>query len=141
MKEQPEKRLFFGSDNRCLETGLRWSNIGVRTVHIAAASVVFGGVLLGTGFSSLHGWQRWVLASGLVLLALEWLHDRRWPHRGKGLLVQVHILCALAAYLWPGLGGLLLWAALVSGCIGSHMPRRFRHWSILDGWEKRDWPR
>ena len=43
-------------------------------------------------------------------------------------------------HLYPGLTVPLLWGALVTGCIGSHMPRRFRHWSILEGrevWERK----
>jgi hypothetical protein len=32
----------------------------------------------------------------------------------------------------------LLWSILVTGCIGSHMPRRFRHWSLLHGKEMQE---
>ena len=117
---------------------MRWTNIGMRTAHIATASVLFGGVMLGQAHPVPYTWHHWMLASGLGLLALEWLNDRRWPHRGKGLLVQAHIFLALGVHLWPEYRVALLWAILVSGCVGSHMPRRFRHWSFLDGREKRE---
>lgn len=115
----------------------RWLNIAVRTSHIAVAAVFFGGSLLGVPFVGLSPWFCLSMATGGILLALEWLHDRRWPHRGKGLLVHFHLALCLLLHLLPAFTVPLLWLILVSGSIGSHMPRRFRHWSILEGPEQR----
>lgn len=114
---------------------LRWANIGLRTLHIVMASVVFGGVILQQKYILFQNWHHGMIVSGLMLLVLEWLHDRQWPHRTKGLLVQLHILQGLAVHLWLQYQVVLLWLVMLSGCIGSHMPRRFRHWSWIDGWE------
>lgn len=124
--------------DRRTESALRWSNILLRTLHIAAAAVLFGGLILQQEYAVFRSWHYGVIASGLALLALEWQHDRRWPHRGKGLLVQLHILLALAVHFWPAQQVLLLWLVLISGSVGSHMPRRLRHWSCIDGWEARE---
>lgn len=114
---------------------MRWLTIAVRTAHIATTGVLFGGLILAVEFIRLGCWHWWAIVTGTVLLALEWLHDRRWPHRGKGLLVLFHLcLCVLIHFL-PALTVPLLWLILMSGCIGSHMPRRYRHWSMIEGWE------
>jgi hypothetical protein len=118
--------------------GLRWLNISARTAHIAVAGVVFGGVMLQTAHDRLAVWHYLAIASGAALLFIEWRHDPAWPHRGKGLLVHLHVLLGVLVHIAPGLAVLLLWGVVVSGSIGSHMPRRYRHWSILHGPEKRE---
>ena len=114
---------------------MRWLTILVRTGHIGIAGVFFGGCVFHVPFSQLALWHHGAIATGGGLLLLEWLHDRHWWHRGKGLVVLFHVGVGALIHLTPGLTVPLLWGALVSGGIGSHMPRRFRHWSILQGWE------
>lgn len=114
---------------------MRWLTIAARTAHIATTGVLFGGLLLVVDFIRLASWHWWAVASGAVLLTLEWLHDRCWPHRGKGLLVLFHLGLCLLIHFLPTLMVPLLWLILISGGIGSHMPRRYRHWSVIEGWE------
>ena len=111
----------------------RWASIALRTAHIATASVFFGGCVLQASFPHLKPWHHGAIASGTLLLLMELRHDHRWLHRGKGVLGLVHIGLGLLIHLIPSLQLVLLWIILISGCIGSHMPRRFRHWSLLDG--------
>jgi hypothetical protein len=118
--------------------GMRWLSIGVRTAHIAVAGVVFGGVVLQAPHDRLALWHWLTIASGGAMLLLEWQHDPNWPHRAKGLLVHLHLLMGLLVHVAAGLGVFLLWGGVISGCIGSHMPRSYRHWSILYGPEKRE---
>lgn len=113
--------------------GMRWLNIAVRTAHIAVGGVVFGGFMLQVPHHHLVTWLCLTIASGGVLLALEWMHDADWPHRGKGLFVYLHALLGLFLHAAPGLVIFLIWGIVISGSIGSHMPRRFRHWSFLHG--------
>lgn len=115
----------------------RWLSIILRTGHIGVAAVLFGGTLLLVPPGRLHYWHHATIASGLTLLLLEWLHDRHWPHRGKGLLALFHAGLGLLIHLMPDLTVPLLWLILISGSLGSHMPRRYRHWSIVAGWEQR----
>jgi hypothetical protein len=44
----------------------------------------------------------------------------------------------LLVHVATGLAIFLLWGVVISGGIGSHMPRRYRYWSILHGPEKRE---
>jgi len=117
---------------------MRWLGIAARTGHIGVAAVLFGGALLLVPFARLTLWHHLTILSGCLLLVLEWLHDSRWLHRGKGLLALLHLGLCLLIHLTPALTVPLLWLILISGCIGSHMPRRFRHWSIVQGWETRE---
>jgi hypothetical protein len=117
---------------------MRWLTIAVRTGHIAVSAVLFGGLMLAVEFVRLSHWHLLTIVTGMVLLGLEWLHDRRWPHRGKGVLALLHVGLCLLIHALPQLSVMLLWLIVVSGGIGSHMPRRYRHWSIFEGWESRD---
>jgi hypothetical protein len=136
---EPDMRLSSSSAIEAVRPSgtMRWLGIGARTWHIGAAAVLFGGSLLLVPYARLNFWHHATIASGCLLLALEWGHDRRWPHRGKGLLALFHISLCLLIHAVPSMTIPLLWMILVSGCIGSHMPRRFRHWSILLGWENK----
>jgi hypothetical protein len=116
----------------------RWLNIGVRTLHIAMAAVLFGGCILAVPFVQLGIWHWLTIVSGVGLMTLEWRHDRCWWHRGKGLLAGFHLGLCLLIHVVPGLTIPLLWLILTSGCLGSHMSRRYRHWSVIDGWERRE---
>jgi len=133
-KTQRNQPIVFGS-----QATMRWCNISSRTLHIAAIAVLFGGCLLGVPYARLGVWHWLTIFSGLLLVILEWMHDSRWYHRGKGLLILFHVSLCLLIHVYPPFTNLFLWLILISGCIGSHMPRRYRHWSILEGWEKRDW--
>jgi len=117
---------------------MRWLSIVTRTAHIAVAGVVFGGVILQISHDRMALWHYLVIASGGVLLFFEWRHDPNWPHRGKGLLVHLHVLMGLLVHVASSLAVFLLWGVVISGGIGSHMPRRYRYWSILYGPEKRE---
>ncbi|MGD9948880.1 MAG: hypothetical protein AB7U29_10425 [Desulfobulbus sp.] len=117
---------------------MRWINIGARTLHIAVIAVLFGGFILAVPYARLGVWHWLTIISGMVLMVLEWMHDDRWWHRGKGLLIWLHLGLCLLIHILPGLAIPLLWLILISGCVGSHMPRRLRHWSIIEGWERRE---
>lgn len=124
-------------DLRTRPSGLmRWLGIAARTSHLGVTALLFGGSLLLVPFVRLSPWHHLTIATGFILVALECLHDSRWPHRGKGLLALVHLGLCLLIHFLPALTVPLLWLILVTGCIGSHMPRRLRHWSFLQGWER-----
>src|SRR5665647_2975642 len=82
-------------DSKQPSSGKRWLGILVRTGHIGVASVFFGGMVLHVPFAQLTLWHHLTIASGSGLLLLEWLHDPRWPHRGKGLVGILHVGLAI----------------------------------------------
>ncbi len=85
---------------------------------------------------SLLPWFHGVVVSGLLLAGFEYLHDRRWPHRGNGLMSYFHILCTVLAVTIESLTLPLLWVVLISGSVCSHASRKYRHWSFIEGPEK-----
>ncbi len=116
---------------------MRWLDIALRAGHIGVAALLFGGFFYHIPFARLHAWHHLTIATGIGLLILEIMQDLNWPHQGNGLLGIVHFSLAGLIHFRPDLAVPLLWAIVITGCIGSHMPRRFRHWSILYGKEIR----
>ena len=117
---------------------LRWVSIVVRTAHMGTAAMLFGLALVPGAAGDSRLWLHLAIATGDVLVVLELLQDRRWLHRGKGLLGILHIGLFVVWQLRAAWTVPLLWAILVVGSICSHMPRRYRHWSILQGWEQQE---
>ncbi len=116
-----------------LTTWQRWLNIGIRSLHIGFGALLFGGIFYRTSAELYLPWHHLAIGSGIILLLLEWFHDRAWPHRVMGIVVYLHVILGALIHLWPDMALPLLWAVIISGSIGSHMPRRFRHWSLLHG--------
>lgn len=81
----------------------------------------------------LHLWLYRTLATGAVLLALEAYPHVSWCHEVRGLcvLAKMLLLCSIP-WLWVYRVPILV-VVLVIGSVGSHMPRPFRHFSILHG--------
>jgi hypothetical protein len=64
-------------------------------------------------------------------MGLELYSSCKWFYQGKGVLVLVKLLLTAAvAVFWEYRVWLLL-AVLVIGSVGSHMPGRFRYYSLL----------
>ncbi|NMC74446.1 MAG: hypothetical protein GYA56_08860 [Geobacteraceae bacterium] len=110
---------------------MRVADITLRTVHIAVAGTLFGGFMLHVPFGQMHIWHGLTILTGCGLLALELLHSLNWPHQGRGILGIIHIGLSGFIHVRPDLVIPLLWIILVSGCVGSHMPKSYRHLSVL----------
>jgi len=113
-----------------------WSralDILLRTGHIGVVGVLLGGATFQAPSLAVHHYAWWVVLTGLGLVATELHHSLRWPHEGRGLMALAHMLPLVLLHLWPALCVELLWVALVIGAIGSHMPRSWRHWSLVYG--------
>jgi len=113
-----------------------WSrtlDILLRTGHIGTAGILLGAAVFQAPVSAVHHYGWLVIATGLGLVVTELHHSLRWPHEGRGLLALSHMLPVALVHLSSTYLVELLWAALVLGAIGSHMPRAFRHWSLIYG--------
>lgn len=111
---------------------LRAWNIALRTAHIVAGGVLFGGHVFNIGTERLTGWFVSTLVTGALLVIFEIKHGRRWAVEGRGLLVlaKMLILCSLP-WFWRQRVP-LLFAVIVLGSVGSHMPKRLRHYSLFE---------
>jgi hypothetical protein len=106
-------------------------NIGIRTAHIAITSTLLGGHVFDVAAARLVPFLWAAIASGAVLLALEANWGVRWLHQGRGLMVlaKLALLCAVP-FAWSHRVPLLM-AVVVLASVGSHMPSRFRYYSVL----------
>ncbi|MFQ5519789.1 MAG: hypothetical protein ACE5FK_00185 [Candidatus Methylomirabilia bacterium] len=106
-------------------------NVAFRTVHLIAFGLVLGG----------HAWEVepgrllgafWVtVLSGVALMGLELFKSLEWVFLGKGIMVLAKLgLLLLVPVFWDARLPLLL-AVVVVASVGSHMPARFRHYSLL----------
>jgi len=123
----------------------RLCKIGLRTAHLMATSVLVGGYAFGAPAARLLPWLYVAIATGVAMIFYE-AYPRLRPttptagvpgtpldfvFEGWGLmtLAKLGLLCALG---FAGRARLpILLAAVAVASIGSHMPRRWRHYSLL----------
>jgi len=110
---------------------MRVLDIILRTGHIAVGGILLGGFVFDVPYFDLHLWHWLTIATGVGLLLLELRHSLNWPHQGRGIMGIFHMGLPGIVHLRPDLAVPLLWATMVLGSVGSHMPRWLRHWSIL----------
>ena len=111
----------------------RWFNIGFRTLHLIASSVLLGGHVFGVPAALLFRWLLLTAASGSGLIGLELFRSFRWLYLGQGSLVVLKVALTIAAGIWWEARVPLLLLVVAIGSVGSHMPARLRHYSLLDG--------
>jgi hypothetical protein len=110
---------------------LRAWNIAMRTAHIAAMGILLGGHAFDVPRSRLLLALWLTIGTGVVLAALEAGPRLVWLHQGRGLMTFAKIvLLALVPVFWQYRLPILL-AVVVLGSVGSHMPARFRYYSVI----------
>ena len=109
---------------------LRAVNIGLRTGHIAAVSVLVGGLVFEVEPDRLHLSLGLTIATGLGMVAVEAFTRPRWLLEGRGLMtmVKLGLLCTVP-WAWDARVPILVMAITVAS-VGSHMPARFRYFSL-----------
>jgi hypothetical protein len=109
-------------------------NIAFRTAHLAAMGTLLGGHAFNVEPQRLLLSLWLCIATGAALGLLESGLGLVWVHQGRGLMTiaKLLLLCAVP-FLWRFWGWrltvLLLVVALAS--VGSHMPARFRYYSVI----------
>ncbi len=110
----------------------RLCNIALRTAHIGIAGILFGGHVYGIEPSRLFPWVDLTIITGSVLMMIEAYPSWRYWCEGRGALVVVKILLLSSIlWLWDARVPILI-IVVVIGSIGSHMPRKFRHYSLIE---------
>jgi len=126
----PWQRVLFPDPPRPLPYA-RAISIALRTVHIAAVGILLGGHAFEVTAVRLLPWLYLSIVSGAGLIGLELYSSCKWLYQGKGVLVLLKLLLiAAVAVFWEQRLWLLL-AALVLGSVGSHMPGRWRYYSVI----------
>jgi hypothetical protein len=106
--------------------------IALRTAHLMATSVLVGGHAFEAPPSALLPWLYAAVASGVGMVLFEAYPSMNFLFQGWGLmlLAKLALLCAIPFAGKATFPVLLAVVALAS--IASHMPGRFRHYSVLD---------
>lgn len=106
-------------------------NIACRTAHIATTGVLLGGHVFGIAASGLRPWLYAAIATGAVLVLLEAYSGLRWLHQVRGILVLVKLaLLLVVPFAWD-MRVPILFAVVVLASVGSHMPARYRYYSVI----------
>jgi|GEM_PF-451485 len=114
-----------------LFASVRAWNIAVRTAHIAASGVLLGGHAFGLPAERLQAALVWTVGTGIALGLVESGASLVWFHQGRGLATLAKLAVLLAVpWCWSWRFGLLL-VVVVLASVGSHMPARFRYYSVL----------
>ncbi len=113
--------------------GQRWVRIGVRTWHLASMGALFGGTLQGLAMAE----QPWAVGhtvlSGSVFVALELYGSCVFLLQLKGLAVVLKMVLLGGALVSTGNSVAWLLVAIMVGGVSSHMPGRYRYFSIFHG--------
>ena len=109
----------------------RATNIAIRTAHIAAMGILLGGHAFNVPKADLVFSFWCCMGTGLALVASEAGPRLLWLHQGRGLMTLAKmVLIGSVAFFWDYRLPILL-VVVVIGSVGSHMPARFRYYSVL----------
>lgn len=122
---------FFPEQIRFLPGARAWS-IAFRTLHLAAFGLLLGGHAFAVKAGTLLPYLWLTIVSGLGLIVLElYAVGLYWLFLGKGIMVLAKLgLLLIVPFFWEARVTLLLLVVGIAS-VGSHMPARYRHYSIL----------
>lgn len=122
--------LLFPDTQRRLP-GARWWSIAARTVHLAATGTLLGGHVFGAPAGNLLPVLWTAIASAAIMIALELYGSAHWLHQVGAIFVYAKLaLLCLILVAWDSRVP-ILFVVVALGSIGSHAPRRVRHYSVL----------
>ena len=124
--------LLFPLAPRRLAWGRGW-NMGFRTLHLLTSGILLGGHVFGIAPDRLMTLLYVTLLSGAGLVALELYRSCAWAYQVMGVLVELKLLLVVAAGIWWDQRVPLLVTVAILGSFGSHLPARYRHFSLLHG--------
>ncbi len=113
--------------------GGRGLSITLRTAHLCCAGILLGGHVFGIPADRLIVWLWCTIVTGAGLMFQEMYRSCRWVYQLMGVLVEVKLLLIIAAGVFWDWRVPLLVLVTVLGSVGSHMPGRYRHFSLLHG--------
>jgi hypothetical protein len=124
------RSFFLPEPRRRLPYARAW-NVGARTLHLGATGTLLGGHVFGVPADALLPWLWVAMASGAVMLAVELYSSFDWLTQIGGLAVvlKLAVLCVIP-FAWSARVPLLFIVVLIAG-VGSHMPGKYRHYSLL----------
>ena len=110
---------------------VRAIEILLRTGHIGATGVLFGGAVFAVPFIRLVTWHQLTVATGCSLALLGIFQSRHWFYQVRGVMVMTHVGLLGLVHFHLEYRAHILATVLVIGAFGSHMPGGIRHWSLV----------
>ena len=128
---QPQQQAKQKQETQRTLPAARLCKIALRTAHLIATSVLVGGYAFGAPATRLLPWLYGTIATGVAMTFYEAYPKLDFLFEGWGLmlLVKLALLARLPFATRARLPILLAVVAVAS--IGSHMPRKWRHYSML----------
>jgi len=125
------RRWLFPEQTRHLQ-GARALSITFRTFHMIGFGVLLGGHVFAVEAEKLLPSLWLTIMSGLGLIALEMsAAGLYWLFLGKGIMILAKLaLLLMVPFFWESRLILLLLIVVIAS-VGSHMPARYRHYSLL----------
>jgi len=125
------RRWLFPEQTRHLQGARAWS-IAFRTLHMIGFGVLLGGHVFAVDAEKLLPSLWLTILSGLGLIALEmYAAGLYWLFLGKGIMILAKLaLLLMVPFFWES-RLILLFLIVVIASVGSHMPARYRHYSLL----------
>ena len=111
--------------------GERGINIAMRTAHLMTSGILVGGHTFDVPAHQLILFLYLTIASGAGLILFELYSSCRWIYLGKGVMVSLKIALVIAAGVWWEHRVMFLLLVVLVGSVGSHMPARFRYYSLV----------
>ena len=110
----------------------RAGNIALRTAHIGVTGMLLGGHFFGIAAERLLPLLYLAILTGAALAAAELYPNWRGVFEVRSLVIasKVLLLC-FVPLLWQYRVAILI-VVLAMASAGSHMPRRYRHYSVLE---------
>jgi hypothetical protein len=124
--------LLFPSSPRSLRYN-RGISIVLRTLHLLTSGLLLGGHAFDVEPERLVLFLYLTVGSGVGLILLELYRSCDWAYQGMGALVILKVVLTGMAGIWWAQRLPLLCLVAILGSVGSHMPARYRHYSLLHG--------
>ena len=114
---------------RRLPNARAW-NVVFRTAHLAVVGTLLGGHVFGVPHDRLIGWLWASIGTGAALMVIEAFATLDWLMQVGGLFVLLKLLLLLfIPFAWDARVPILYTVVAIAG-IGSHMPGKYRHYSV-----------
>jgi len=110
---------------------MRALNIALRTAHIGSMGILLGGHAFDVAPERMKMILWLTVGTGVALASVESRFRLLWFHQARGFMTMVKLaLICTVPLAWDYRLSILL-AVMVIGSVASHMPGRYRHYSVV----------